>query len=262
MESVFEAIDQIIARVNKYGVEPGFSKERNRREGKKIDDIPSSQELLRACAEIIVYSQNANSERVSHVIEKGALASAFLNFEVEKVAKLNPLDVVDDNWEKGLSGIRQETKVYQIIKVARILWKTPGILNALNKNELPRTVLGQNDIESFWKGFKALKTQIKNNKVPFVQSTTTLLHLLMHLGYDCAKPDLIVMEVAKNLGIVEDVKKDESLRKTVSTIQAYAATRKVRPPVVDFYLLIEGGQAEVRKYVRPEFYGLPRLAMA
>ncbi len=40
---------------------------------------------------------------------------------------------------------------------------------------------------------------MKNHKVSFFGSNTSLLHLLLEIGYDCAKPDLVVMKVAKKI---------------------------------------------------------------
>ena len=95
---------------------------------------------------------------------------------------------------------------------------------------------------------------IEINKIPFFQSTTSLLHLLLDLGYDCVKPDLLVMKVAKKLNIVDSVVGNKNFRKTVRLIQEYAIDRKIRPSVVDFYFLIDEGQMGARKFVKPEFY--------
>ena len=78
------------------------------------------------------------------------------------------------------------------------------------------------------------------------ESTTT--------GYDCVKPDLVVMKVAKKLNIVDNVLGDKNFRKTVRFIQEYSIDRKIRPSVVDFYFLIDEGQMGARKFVKPEFY--------
>jgi len=253
MNRIFDEIDQLITRVNGFRMEPSFGEERLKREQKWVEDVPSGEELLRACSELIAYSQNANSERVKKVIDGGALETALLNFQVERVAKLNPCDVADQHW-KLLSGIRQQAKLFHIVKLARILGRTPAIVQVLNESQLPRRVRVRADIEPFWHGFRLLQKQMKADGVPFFQSTTSLLHLLMHMGYDCVKPDLVVMQVARKLGIVSEVKKDANLRAVVRAIQEYAVARSIRPPVVDFYLLIEGGQADARRYVRPDFY--------
>ena len=99
--------------------------------------------------------------------------------------------------------------------------------------------------------FKSLKA----NKIPFFSSTTSLLHFLLDAGYDCIKPDLVVMKVSKKLGIVDSDKGNKNLIKTVKTIQQYSIKTKIKPPIVDFYFLIDEGQLGAKKYVNPQFYG-------
>ena len=112
----------------------------------------------------------------------------------------------------------------------------------------------ESDIVQFWTCFNQLLKILKSNKVPFFQSTTSLLHLLLDLGYDCVKPDLVVMKVAKKLNIVDSVAGDINFRKTVRFIQEYSIDRKIRPSVVDFYFLIDEGQMGAKKFVNQEFY--------
>ena len=81
-----------------------------------------------------------------------------------------------------------------------------------------------------------------------------MLHFLLDVGYDCVKPDLVVMRVAKKLNIVEDEKGDKHFRKTVRFIQEYAISRSIRPSRVDFYFLIDEGQMGVKKFVKPGYY--------
>ena len=95
---------------------------------------------------------------------------------------------------------------------------------------------------------------MKNVKMPFYQSSTTLLHLLMMLGFDCIKPDTIVMRVAiEELGIVGSEKRENDRIGVVRDIQDYSVNNKIKPSIVDFYLLIEGGQTWARKFVDNEF---------
>lgn len=112
----------------------------------------------------------------------------------------------------------------------------------------------ENDIYDFWNGFDQLLLTLKNNKIPFFQSTTSLLHFLLDIGYDCVKPDLVVMKVAKKLNIVDNETGDKNFRKTVRFIQEYSVDRQIRPSIVDFYFLIDEGQKGAKKFVVPEFY--------
>lgn len=95
---------------------------------------------------------------------------------------------------------------------------------------------------------------MKNNKIPFFQSTTSLLHFLLDIGYDCMKPDLVVIKVAKKLNIVDNETGDKNFRKTVRFIQEYSVDRQIRPSIVDFYFLINEGQMGAKKFVNPDFY--------
>jgi hypothetical protein len=74
------------------------------------------------------------------------------------------------------------------------------------------------------------------------------------VGYDCVKPDLVVMKVAKKLNIVDNETGDKNLRKTVRFIQEYSVDRKIRPSIIDLYFLIDEGQMGAKKFVRQDFY--------
>lgn len=92
------------------------------------------------------------------------------------------------------------------------------------------------------------------NKVPFFRSTTSLLHFLLDTGYDCVKPDLVVMKVAKKIGIVEDENGEKNLIQTVRAIQEYSLYKGIRPSIIDLYFLIDEGQLGAVKFVEKEFY--------
>ncbi len=54
----------------------------------------------------------------------------------------------------------------------------------------------QTDIPIFWAAFDGLRARLIERDFPFVKERTSLLHLLMELGYDCAKPDSAVLKAA------------------------------------------------------------------
>ena len=89
--------------------------------------------------------------------------------------------------------------------------------------------------------------------MPFFKQSTSLLHFLLHIGYDCIKPDVIIMKVAKELGIVSSNSEKEKLQ-VVRFVQLYSISRRMRPSIVDFYLLIYGGQRWAKQFVHPSFY--------
>jgi hypothetical protein len=153
---------------------------------------------------------------------------AFENFSVSKVANLNPCDIADNHWS-SIKGIRQQAKLFHIVSIARKIKKMEPFVNILNQVNIPKVISNQRDIESFWIGFDQLLEKMKTNKIPFFQSTTSLLHLLMDIGYDCVKPDLVVMKVSKRLQIVDNEKGDTNFISTVRLIQEYSIDRKIRP---------------------------------
>ena len=100
--------------------------------------------------------------------------------------------------------------------------------------------------------------------MPYYKNITTLLHLLLHLGFPCLKPDLIVMTVAAKIGIVAERKNHNTYgfkerKLAVKTIQQYCLNRNIKPAVMDLYILIYGGQKDALRYVNRGFDPLSNL---
>jgi len=252
-EKTFTEIDKIIETVDQYKTEPLFSDEKNKRQNKIVSKIPNDNEILKTLAYLIAYSQNSNSETVEQVLKSGKFDKAFNDFNIEDVVKLNPCDIADNHWN-SIKGIRQQAKLFHIVSLARKIKNIGSFADILNQTNIPKSIKTHNDISDFWKGFDQLLTTLKDNKIPFFQSTTSLLHFLLDIGYDCVKPDLVVMKVAKKLNIVDNETGDKNFRKTVKFIQEYSVDRQIRPSIIDFYFLIDEGQMGAKKFVRPEFY--------
>lgn len=250
---IFAGIDKIVETINKYGQEPLFSDQLKRRREKIVSETLSENEILETFANLIAYSQNANSELVEKIINGGKLKEVFANFDIDTVSQMNPCDLADKYWSR-ISGIRQQAKLFHIMSLARKIKRIGSVSAMLTKTEIPRQITSEDDIAQFWKGFEKLQNTLTANKIPFFRSTTSLLHFLLEMGYDCIKPDLVVMKVSQKLGIVETDKGERNLIKTVKTIQLYSIQRKIRPAVVDFYFLIEEGQLGAKKYVTADFY--------
>lgn len=251
--AIFVRIDKIIEQVNRYKNEPFFSDEITRRQNKHVLPFRDDNEILRTFAHLIAYSQNANSNLVDELIASRRFDAAFDNFDLDKVVKMNPCDIADTYWE-SISAIRQQAKLFHIVSLARKLKRFPSVSAMLNDNNIPRQITSAQDIENFWMGFDKLQTTLKKMKIPFFQSTTSLLHFLLESGYDCIKPDLVVMKVAKKIRIVDSEKGDKNFRATVKTIQQYSLERHMRPTIVDFYFLIDEGQKWAKKFVTNDFY--------
>ena len=257
-KAVFNEIDKLIKTVESFKIEPIFSAEKLSREQKQVSPLLNDNEILKIFSHLIAYSQNSNSEIVEQILKSGKFDQAFENFEVQKVVKLNPCDIADNHWN-SIKGIRQQGKLFHIVTLARRIKTIGPISKILDETSIPRQIKSKEDIDEFWQGFDKLLTTLKANKIPFFQSTTSLLHFLLDIGYDCIKPDLVVMKVAKKLNIVEFVTGDKNLRKAVRFIQEYSLDRNIRPSIVDFYFLIDEGQMGARKFVSKEFYENEKL---
>jgi len=249
----YSDIDNIVDRINGYKQEPFFSNEISRRQDKRVSPFLDDNKILQTFAYLIAYSQNSNSELIERLILSGRLDTAFDNFELDKVVKMNPCDIADNYWS-SISVIRQQAKLFHIVSLARKIKNIGSISAILNDNNIPKEIKTEQDIENFWTGFDKLQKILKQNKIPFFQSTTSLLHFLLDTGYDCIKPDLVVMKVAKKLKIVDNEEGDKNFRATVKTIQQYSIHRNVRPTIIDFYFLIDEGQRGAKKFVRSDFY--------
>lgn len=252
-EKIFTEIDKILETVNLFKAEPFFSDEKNKRQSKIVSIIPSNNEILKTLSYLIAYSQNSNSEIVEKVLKSGKFDKAFNDFKIDEVVKLNPCDIADNHWN-SIKGIKQQAKLFHIVSLARKIKNIGSFADILNQTNIPKSIKTHNDISEFWNGFDQLLTTLKDNKILFFQSTTSLLHFLLDIGYDCVKPDLVVMKVAKKLNIVDNETGDKNFRKTIKFIQEYSVDRPIRPSIIDFYFLIDEGQMGAKKFVRPEFY--------
>lgn len=252
-EHIFLEIDKIIETIDKYRQEPIFSEELTRRQNNIVPETFTENKILEIFIKLIAYSQNAKSDVVERIIKSGIFNEVFLNFDIAKVSQMNPCDLADKYWSK-ISGIRQQLKLFHIVSLARKIKRIGSFSRILTETEIPKQINSEEDIDKFWKGFERLLKSLKTNKIPFFSSTTSLLHFLLDTGYDCVKPDLVVMKVSRKLGIVDSEKGNNNLVKTVKTIQQYSIRTKRRPSIVDFYFLIDEGQLGAKKYVTPQFY--------
>jgi len=250
---IFKHIDNNIEKINNYKVEPIFSNEIQSRNNRIISNDLTENEIIEIFTRLIAYSQNANSKLVEQIIDTGIFNKIFADFDINKIVEMNPCDLADEYWVK-IGGIRQQAKLFHIVSLARKIKKIGSFNKLLTETKIPNIIKTENDIDDFWIGFKKLKKIMEANKVPFFRSTTSLLHFLLETGYDCVKPDLVIMKVSKKIGIVEKESGDKNLRKTVRTIQEYSIDRKIRPSVIDLYFLIDEGQLGAKKFVKDEFY--------
>jgi len=253
-ERIFKRIDLIIKEIDSAKVEPKFSEEINARNQRDPCRIQDDNDVLRRFARLIAFSQNAPSDKVSDMLNKGIFEDVFCNFEVEKVARMDSTIIKNHYWDE-IKIIRFPKKITSIIGCARCLVsikeKHGSFMALLVKSNIPVFLRSEVDIEKFWQGFNRLKEELEKENMPFFRRATSLLHFLLHIGYDCIKPDTVVMRVAKKLGIVNSERGSKNLLFMVRFIQVYSVERKIRPSIVDFYLLVYGEQRWAKGFVVP-----------
>jgi hypothetical protein len=171
------------------------------------------------------------------------------------LADADPEKILDSHWH-NLKSIRFRKKVSAITKCACILNAAgnPTIESLYQQNRLPVELSSDRDIETFWQQFEAMLARYQKQGMPHFRQDTTLLHLLLHIGFPCVKPDLIVMRTAAMLGIVPGRENHNQYRPrekklAVKTIQEYCLARGMHPAVIDLYLLVYGGQRDSIRFV-------------
>ncbi len=226
-----------------------------RNEDGKGSDILSDNDFFRKVAELRAFSA-ARSNLVSAMIKDGAMERAFSGFDVEKAAQLDAKVVLAQHW-RNLKAMRFKRKVPEILQAAQAIAKTGrefgGFWKYLAKWHFPERVGTAEDIKCFWESFDALRNDLKSRRMPIIENEVTLLHFLendMHL--DCLKPDVVVMRVATNVGLVPPKGKGRN-RTVVSKVQEYCTQRDVRPSMVDRYLLAFGGQTWAQSLVQRSY---------
>lgn len=262
IQQIFDSIDSIMKEVDSARKEPEFSKVIEKRKESSPDRIQDDNDVLRGFARLIAYSQNAQSDLVSAMLKKNIFNDIFHNFEIDKVAEMDSSTVLTHHWDK-IKVIRFPKKINSIIgcaeSLASIKLRHGSFVALLKKIDIPVNLKSEADVEKFWQGFNNLRNELEQERMPFFNRHTSLLHFLLYIGYDCIKPDLVVMKVAKKLGIVESERGTKNLLQTVRIIQIYSFNREIRPSIVDFYFLIYGGQRDAKKYVNASFYERKRI---
>ncbi len=264
--TILPRIDDIVKKVNAYQTN-AFSAEIATRNGwARYFGLPDS-EILKICVELIAYSQQAQARLVQELLNGGIFNHIFLNFDVRAVANLQPNQIYAQYWDR-IGVIRFPSKIEAMIGCGQALLEIrnqySSFMSYLRATNIPLTVQSQSDIEEFWSEFESIRHFLRQVKMPFFNNFTSLCHLLMALGYDCAKPDSVIMGTAVNLGLVlpginllKPTYTDRNRRDVIITMQVFSLCRRMRVSVLDLYLLICGGQTGARHLVNPQFYPCP-----
>lgn len=254
-ERTVRALDQIQAMCEEHST-PAFRSWLRVRSARTPRRIPATETIMRKIGYAIAYSRQARSDLVGPLITSGALDEAFLSFDHKRLARVKATNILSRHW-KRIGCIRQKSKVSAILKAAAILStiekECGSFATYLHSFAIPRRIHSGSDINAFWLEFERLQSDLKRRQMPFFRQTTSLLQLLLDLDFDSVKPDLIIMRLARRIGLVEREVGERHLREAVWSLQAYSVLRGIRAAAMDWYLLSFGGQKEASESLRRRF---------
>jgi len=243
--SWYRQLDQAWNSLTK-GASEAWLADLDRCQAEKAVAIPSGDRLMEKFCVAIAHSQSAPSDVVLRMIKAGHLKAAMHDYSVARIAEEKPAQLLRRCWKKPLTCIRFKGKIKSMVESARILQDIEtehgSFAKYLRSFRVPRRLHSMADIEVFWQAFDALQKDLKKRKIPFFANTTSLLQLLIDLDHDALKPDLIIMRVAYQWGIVPRETGIPALRQAVRALQEYGVTRSRRPLAVDWVVLTHGKQ--------------------
>lgn len=235
---------------------PGWRAEIARRSCRAFRPLPDDREIMRRICVAIAYSQGARSSMISGLIETSLFKEAFAGFDPAALARRDPERIHARYWSR-LGHFRFRGKIPRIVQCARAL---NGIIrdcgtfaDYLAGFQIPRRIRNATHLEQFWQQFDELQRDLRRREMPFFRSTTSLLQLLLDLDYDSVKPDLIVMRLARRVGIVEREAGDRAFRQCVRFLQEYAIENSCRAAELDLAMLAFGGQTGASRLLRQKF---------
>lgn len=251
----FEALDLIGQVCVESGV-PDWKLEAKRTSKKRRDPIPDDQEMMRRICVAIAFSQGAQSRLIDKLIDKPVFSEAFANFDVDRLARQKPEAIRRRHW-KSLGHMRFKGKVDAMVNAARVMRDLAvehgSFAEYLKGFQIPQRLKSVDDVDKFWEGFLLLRADLRSRKMPFFQNTTSLLQLLLDLDHDAVKPDLIIMRLARRIGMVEKETGEANLQEVVRQVQIFAVSRGVRASLVDLQMLAFGGQSSASLLLSEKF---------
>lgn len=259
----------MIAGIKPYLVESKFSEEISKREGWHPPLDASDDHIFHRCVDLIAYSNNAKADKVGPLLASGVFTNIFYDYSIPVVANMAPEAIVLASWPR-IRAIRFKNKIDRMVNCAKCLLaiqaESGSFMNYLQTANLPIRVRTEAELAQFWRGFDKIKSDLARREMPYFKNFTSLCHLLMDLGFDCAKPDVAVMKAAVKLEIVPSAPRqtknpsksrshtEDQLRQVVQTLQIYAFCRSTRAAIVDLYFLIHGEQTGVKDLVQNSYY--------
>lgn len=255
---IYRKIQDIEKRILTFKKEPHFQIEINNRNSRVRAKDLSKNDILEIFASIVAFSQEANSAFVrDKLILTGDFKRIFKDFSVELVSQLDYESFMNSEWLKPLTYIGKKKKINKIIDFANKIKQDEELFEILRHPKIPSLIKREEQIQEFWRSLYVLQSILKEKEIAFLGSTTSLLHYLLEIGYDCIKPDSAVMEVANKIGIVENTKGDKNHKRAIDFLLLYAVRHNLRPSILDLYFLIAKPQEGAKQYVHPEFYPYP-----
>jgi len=237
-------------------VTPAWRDEIARRSRRAFRPLPDDREIMRRICVAIAYSQGARSSLISGLIETPVFKEAFAGFDPAALALRDPERILARYWAR-LGHFRFRGKIPRIVRCAcalnGIIRDSGSFAAYLAGFQIPRRICNATHLDQFWQGFNALQSDLRRRQMPFFRSTTSLLQLLLDLDYDSVKPDLIVMRLARRLGIVSRETGDAAFRQCVRFLQEYSITNSCRAAELDLALLAFGGQTGARQLLTQNF---------
>ncbi len=244
-------IRQMVDHIDSY-VTPLFHEEYKQRNERRPPAVLDPDDELRRIAVVFAYSGGVQATPVTRMIKSGDYDHAFAGFDVDAVRSMNPCDIYDNYWPR-VKPIKNESKLLWLVRASRVLAHGHSIQKFLSASDVPASIHSSADIERFWNGLKKVNKALKNVHLSGMQSVTSQLHFLMGLGYDCVKPDRIVMDVAQTLGMVHSERNEENFILVTRLLQQCAVELDIRPGILDMYFLIQGGHTDAREWTREDF---------
>ena len=224
---------------------PGWHQVMGCRTRRSPRPIPSDKKIMRHMCVAIAFSQGARSAQISVLIEAPVFSTAFADFDPVALARRKPEEILKTYWPR-LGHFRFKSKIHQIVQCAcvlnRLIREHGSFARFLGSFQIPQRIRTAEHLDKFWLKFDALQQDLQRREMPFFRSTTSLLQLLVDLDFDSVKPDLIVMRLARRIGIVERETGDLALRQCVRFLQKYSIKKSCRAAELDWALLAFGGQ--------------------
>jgi len=238
------ALDEL-TRVCKKHAATDFPDELRRHNRKTPRPVPNDQQMMRHICVAIAHSQGARSIQIARLIDTDVFAKAFCNFNIARLAKQDPSKLLKKYWPH-LSHMRFRGEVRSMVKCAQIFEDIQGehgsFAQLIKHHQIPQRIRTEKEFDRFWAGFDSLQQEMISRKMPFFRSMTSLLQLLLDLDFDSVKPDLIVMRLARRIGLTSKETGDRKMREVVQIIQRYCLNRPLRASAVDLMMLCLGGQ--------------------